>query len=371
MWRKLGLLLFAVVVSCAWREYVSAQIPIPVQDPFGAQEEKEVPIAPAAKKAEPATPKASINATKATDGKLHFLAKLQDDSQIKIELLDKQLTMKTKYGSLAIPVQEIKRIEMGMRIEPTTEAKIMTVIKEFGSETYATREAAEKKIVEFQELALPALRDAMKTGDREVIVRAKRIVEQLQSSLPEEKFNRKSNDLIETTEFTVTGKIEINEFAIQSRVFGNAKLLLSELRQLRAITSNLVDELTVDSSQYGRPNRQAWFDTGFDVTTDQALQIEASGMIELYPQQPGQMMCGPTGWPNNNMTVVNPNGSRISVSNGALVGRIGNNGNTFLVGARYQTNRPNEAGRLYLQVMPSPNGNDPQGSYKVKINPLR
>ena len=87
----------------------------------------------------------------------------------------------------------------------------------------------------------------------------------------------------------------------------------------------------------------------------------------MLPQNPGHMVCGPTGFPGNETSYRNPNGTSLRVSNGALLGKIGNNGAVFVVGGRYKTARPYDSGRLYLQVAPSSNGVDPSGSYKVKI----
>jgi hypothetical protein len=301
------------------------------------------------------------------EGPTPFLTRLADDSQIKIEITEPTISIVTKYGLLKIPTEEIKRLEVGLRYPAGLEAQLEKAIRDLGNEAFGVRDAAEKKILGFQELALPTIRTAMKDSDKEISSRAKRMLEQLQTALPEEKFSRKTTDLIVTDEFTARGKIELSELAIQSKIFGPAKLALHEIRNARSISREDNSEVTIDAALYGKQNRSAWMDSGFDVEQDNGLLVEASGQVDLLPQNPGQMLCGPTGFPNNEMSYRNPNGTTLRVSNGALLGKIGNNGAMFVIGGRYKVARPSDSGRLFLQVAPSSNGNDPSGSYKVKI----
>ncbi len=366
--------LFALFVGCCCLRIVQVQaqpgnvLPLPA-DPFGAPP-AEVPAKPAeaAKKALPAakSDKTSVPVNKSNEP-LQFSTKLIDDSQMKIEITEPVITMVTKYGTLNIPTNEIRRLEVGLRYPKGLEEQIVQAMRDLGSDAFNVRDAAEKKILAHQELALPAIRTAMKDADKEISSRAKRMLESLQSSLPEEKFQRKTSDLIVTDEFTARGKIELTELQIKSKIFGPAKLALHEIRNARSISREDNSELTIDASQYGKINRTAWMDTGFDVETENSLLIEASGQVDLLPQNPGQMLCGPTGFPNNEMSYRNPNGTTLRVSNGALLGKIGANGTMFIVGGRYKVARPSDNGRLYLQVAPSSNGNDPSGSYKVKV----
>jgi len=53
---------------------------------------------------------------------------------------------------------------------------------------------------------------------------------------------------------------------------------------------------------------------------------------------------------------------------GMLLGRIGEKGKVFQVGAKY-SGTPSESGRLYLRIACSPWNNASTGSYAVKINP--
>jgi hypothetical protein len=367
-------LCFGLLVACACLRIVPlhAQPGNNPGDPFGAP--PELPAVqvkqalPAADKAIPAKSEPASSAPAAKpEGPIPFLTRLADDSQIKIEITEPTILIVTKYGPLKIPTTEIKRLDIGLRYPAGLEAQLEQAIRDLGNDAFGVRDAAEKKLLGFQELALPTIRAAMKDADKEISSRAKRMLEELQSSLPEEKFLRKTSDLIVTDEFTARGKIELSELAIKSKIFGPAKLALHEMRTARSIGRDDNSEVTIDAAQYGKPNRTAWLDTNFEVESDNALQIEASGQVDLLPQNPGQMVCGPAGFPNNEMSYRNPNGTTLRVSPGAVLGKIGTNGPVFIVGGRYKVARPNDSGRLYLQVAPSSNGVDPSGSYKVKI----
>ncbi len=250
------------------------------------------------------------------DGLVPFLTRLADDSQIKIEITEPTITIATKYGLLKIPTAEIKRLEIGLRYPPGLEAKLEEAIRDLGNDAFGVRDAAEKKLLGYQELALPTIRAAVKDSDKEISSRAKRMLEQLQSSLPEEKFTRKTSDLIVTDEFTARGKIELPELAVKSKIFGPAKLALHEIRNARSIAGTDNSEVTIDAAQYGKPNRAAWMDTNYDVESDNGLQIEASGQVDLLPQNPGQMVCGPTGFPAMNRATAIPTARRSELQTG-------------------------------------------------------
>ena len=59
-------------------------------------------------------------------------------------------------------------------------------------------------------------------------------------------------------------------------------------------------------------------------------------------------------------------GRGMNYPGGALLGRIGDTGEIFLVGENYK-GRSQRQGKLYLHIWPSPWGTQSVGSYKVKI----
>jgi hypothetical protein len=51
---------------------------------------------------------------------------------------------------------------------------------------------------------------------------------------------------------------------------------------------------------------------------------------------------------------------------GQVVARIGSEGSPFAVGSSFKGKAP-ASGKVYLQITPSPWGNESSGSYKVKV----
>ncbi len=51
---------------------------------------------------------------------------------------------------------------------------------------------------------------------------------------------------------------------------------------------------------------------------------------------------------------------------GAFIGKVGENGNAFFIGERFDT-LPSDEGRLYLMIVPSPWNNASAGNYRVRI----
>src|SRR4051794_33011093 len=59
-----------------------------------------------------------------------------DGSVVRMNLLQEQLEVTTKYGKLSVPVADIRRIEFGMHMPGGLGEQIGTSIKLLGSEVY-------------------------------------------------------------------------------------------------------------------------------------------------------------------------------------------------------------------------------------------
>src|SRR5262249_22103126 len=151
--------------------------------------------------------------------------------------------------------------------------------------------------------------------------RAESILKKLTEKLPAEKMTLRDFDLVETAEATVRGRIETVAVKVRNRVLGETALRMADLRSLRS-TVAVGNEFTVEGPKYGRQNNMEWFDTGVDVSSDQALEITADGTLDLNPQNPGQFMSGPGGNSNNgNSWMFGQNGQRLPATPGALYAR--------------------------------------------------
>ena len=149
---------------------------------------------------------------------------------------------------------------------------------------------------------------------------------------------------------------------MQSELFGELKVPVLELRELRSLLPGGELTVAVESSKYG--NRTSWMETDFEVMAGMRLEITASGEINL---DPGNSL-------GNNLTRgIRPDGTRQLTSGesfipGQLIGRIGTDGQPFVIGSRYST-LPEREGRLFLRIVTIEHANNirAEGAYQVRI----
>jgi hypothetical protein len=347
-------LLVAVAVQPA-----AAQLPQPLQ--------KDPPGVPAAPPKKDDAPPPGLRKEK-PDGPPEFEAKFTDDSSLKVVAIDKEVAIATKYGKLVVPLEDVVRIEVGFRYPEGLESKVEAAVTNLGAPSFRDREEAEKALVNFAEYALPALKRAAKNPDAEVARRADALVKRLLDKLPPEKLELRDYDVVETTELTIRGRLETTGVRVKTKLFGDTTLKVVELRSVRS-TAAAGNEFVIDAIKYARQNDPTWFDTGVDVATDRPFELTATGTVDLQPNQPGQYVSTPAGNPQNGTgrPVMTPNGRSFGFTPGQLVGRIGADGNPFMVGASYKATRPPASGRLFLKIAPSAYGIDSSGSYTVKV----
>ncbi len=164
---------------------------------------------------------------------LPFVGGFADSSNVPLFLPESKITVATKYGKLAVPLSEIVRIELGFRYPEGMEKKIAAATEELGNADYARREAAQKQLTAWGELALPTLKKAMKTGNAEAASRAEAIVNKLLASLPRDHRETPEQDTIITEESTIRGTLETTVIKANTKFFGATDLKLADLRLLR------------------------------------------------------------------------------------------------------------------------------------------
>ena len=163
----------------------------------------------------------------------------------------------------------------------------------------------------------------------------------------------------------------------KSEYFGDVELSLATLRHARLLLETRESEVIVDAAKYALPNQ--WLDTGISVEGTANLSIIAGGEVELRPAAPGTYVCGPRGFARGVAAAAAgfaPAGGKkkggfvvdgmVRAYPGTLIGRVGENGETFLIGDRFD-GPPEREGKLYLQIMSSPYDTGATGSYQVKV----
>lgn len=316
-----------------------------------------------------------------------FDVTMADGSRFKVATLDPSVVLVSKYGTLNIPLTDLRRVEMGFRYPDGVEAKVEDAAMKLGSSSFREREEAERTMLDLKEFAIPTLRRSSKSTDPEVVRRAESVLKKLTDKLPEEKLTLKDYDTVVTTEFTIRGRLQATAMKVRTKYFGEVELKLAETRTMTVLSAAATaGELNLDAAKYARQGWTTWMDTEIDVSAELTLEITASGQIDQWIQGPGQYMSGPRGtgaaapgFPGGAVggavpampggrggfaPAVLPGGQ---YSSGSVIGKIGQNGTPFVIGEGFKQPRAPATGRLYLIIAPSNWNNDSVGTYKVKV----
>lgn len=287
--------------------------------------------------------------------------RFRDNSVMKLAVLDAKFELRTEYGKLSIPVAEVRRIEFRVRLPEDVVKQISTAIANLGHAQFKVREAAMADLQAFEERAYPALVAAAATGSPEVRKRAEDLLAKLRDKLPEERLKVRDNDIVHAGDSVFAGKIDVSVFGVRTRQFGEAKIQLADLTQLTSTAAGSDSEFKLAGSTYALPQK-VWLDTKLDFSAGAVLNVSATGEIDVYPSQPNVYICSPQGrkrWGGDP-------GRQMSPDAGVLVGRIGTNGQEFVIGEKFNGTAA-AAGRLYLRIVESPWNVNPTGEYKVRI----
>jgi hypothetical protein len=290
---------------------------------------------------------------------LHF----NNGSVIKPGILLDAVEMETKLGKLTIPAAEIRRIDFAFRISEEDRAKLNKALRDLSSDRFQLREAASKLLVRMGRLAYPALLENRKDADLEMTKRVEKVLDTIRARTPEEDLRIRKQDVVRTTDSTLTGRITAASFRIRSELFGEVKVPLVQLRGLRSLLPGSEVDVLVDAAKYG--SNTTWMDSGFEVTLGTRLEITAAGEINLDPlNRINNQFC----------RGVRPDGQPALTSGeigipGQLYGRIGADGPQFLIGSHY-SGFPTREGKLYLRIITIFHANNIQasGNYRVHIS---
>lgn len=169
--------------------------------------------------------------------------KLIDDSVIKLTLLDHQVEFQTPHGRLNIPVSEIRRVDLGMRIPDEIAVLIQTAAADLGSPQFRKREEAMALLLKYREKSWPTLKIAAKSADAEVAKRAEELMEKLQGMVPESRLEMPDYDMIQTDLSKIAGKIMTPTLRARSFTFGEVQLKLADALAFSSTGFNDKDDL--------------------------------------------------------------------------------------------------------------------------------
>jgi hypothetical protein len=297
------------------------------------------------------------------DVEVHF----HDGSVVRMAILQENIEVATRYGKLTVPSKDIRKIEFGAHLADGLGQRIDGLVKDLGSNSFRDREAAGKQLLELGPKAYAALSAAVRSKDLETSQRAGALVKKLQEQFTSEELAVRENDLIQTVEFPIVGRVVSPTLRTRTAYFGEPEIQVSQLQGIRWLGKGGREVVTVDAATHG--NGQ-WLETNIEVTAGEQLLIQATGEVDLQPNNPGNVICGPGGFNQGGFPGGRLAGGGGAINRrqfgGALLGRIGESGEIFLIGTRYQGKSP-RTGKLQLQITPSPFGGS-TGSYTARIH---
>jgi hypothetical protein len=285
------------------------------------------------------------------------------------------LEISTIYGKLTVPIGDVQSIEFGLHFPAGVEAKIGAALKNLGSNDYREREKAGKVLVDLGRYSYPALLTASRAKEAEVAKRAKELVQKLQTKLPKKDLKTMREDRLVTPTHTIVGRILTPMVKTKADYFGEMEHQIANMRTLRAVAGPGLDlEFSLDAVKYA--NQGQWMETDYQVDGRSTILITAKGQVDTWPQQPGGYMTGPDGVQAGRG--INMPGGRIGIRGqigqinpqmygGMVFGKIGDDGEPFIVGSRYE-GKPEAEGKLYLHIGPSPWNCPSSGTYDIKIS---
>ncbi|MBN9521716.1 hypothetical protein J0H58_24910 [bacterium] len=157
-----------------------------------------------------------------------------DDSVLKVKLLDDTLELVTKYGTLKIPVADVRRIDFATRTPPEVADRVAALVAQLNHPDYATRERASAQLRDYREHAYHPLVRAAKSPDPEVSRRAEEGVRFIQQKVPAGALDPREFDVVHTDDAKLTGIISAPALKVQTGPFGEQVLRLADVRALKA-----------------------------------------------------------------------------------------------------------------------------------------
>lgn len=260
------------------------------------------------------------------------------------------LPIKTKYGVLQVPFDEITSMKIGIHYEDGQRDAIQKAVKSLSSGVYKERDVATKELVKHGHHALSFL--PLKSSDTEQLRRAEDVQAKILEINP---VVVPAYDVVRTQEMEIRGEIMVDFLEVTSnkKELGILKPKMTNITQIFVLRMGN-GTLTVDAAAC---TGGKWIDTGMTLEPSMRLIVSAKGNVDLWPQGAGQYVATPKGY--------NTAGKGGQFMAGALVAKIGNS-DPFLVGENFNS-IAGKSGNLQLYIVESPWNNPSSGSYTVTI----
>ena len=156
--------------------------------------------------------------------------RFRDGSLVKVVLKDKQLELAMPEGKVLIPVADILRIDVGVRLSSEDRKRIDSAIGDLGHADAKRRAAAQAELLALKEKAYSALVEQTKSDDADAVRRAEQVLAKLRTRVPAEILDRCQFDVIHTAQSKITGLLKSETLRVGTAAFGDRDLKVADLR---------------------------------------------------------------------------------------------------------------------------------------------
>jgi hypothetical protein len=280
-----------------------------------------------------------------------------------------EIRIETLFGELNVPVRNIRSVTPGLVSHPTLAKEVSGWIADLGSSNYNDREKAQQSLVKMGATVRGQLEKHQSDNDIERRNRIKAILAEFDQAAEEmddsseRSASLREGDMIETTEFTIVGKIVPQSFVVTS-AYGDLTVKLADIRRGQRDQGKSDDvrrNFSVDSSHLAM---RSALNTNIRIERGDMVTVTADGTLTMTP------------WGNNAVTT--PDGAQNfgwfipgQIPSGALVGKIGND--SFVKLGSKSTFTADRSGVLQLAIGMQADYSENQfpGKYNVKVRVQR
>lgn len=289
------------------------------------------------------------------DGKTSSIEVIfNDDSKLNMTSDMASVDLETKYGKLTIPLDDIQSIEFGLHYPEGSKSRIVKAINALESSTYKDRETAERELLYFGNWSYALVRDKHNTANEEGKRRIAKIMGMLERIYSDSMLHRDCDTIRTVNGCVISGQLILDSWKMKSKFVGDVSVAVSGIKRIHVLSNLLTRQFSLDSAKYG----DEWMETKVQVDTNIKLTVTCFGKIDLWPQTAGTYVADPNGYSSN--------GRGNKYPAGIVLGKIGKDGEEFIIGSRY-VGVPKTFGNLFVRIVPNAWNTTSMGSYKVEV----
>jgi len=283
-----------------------------------------------------------------------------------------KLNVKTAYGELNIPAENITNIELGIITDKSKETAVQLELKKLQMASSKEAETIYKNLLNMGPSILSIVKSYTENNNYQISDNYDHSIEKLLDNLYDKadlEYGASINDVVEfDLDNKVEGTISLNEIQLLSN-YGTLNLKRENISsiELSVLDDNVslgdnVFKLKASKHITGNEDEDGWLNTGIKVKAGDKITISASGKIVLKSLSGG--IYGPDGFIGGKEDSAYD--AEADIPYGALVYKIGEDGTEQKVGSK-SIIEIEESGTLYLSIYETVYNDENTGSYTVKV----